>query len=175
MRRLILPFFLLFYGCVDTNQNQTADQGKYFFDLKGYFQKEAVRLSAQKRPVLKEVIRNNSKERRELLINWNRELELFSESDINKAAWKDSYRRVDSGHVVAYVATDDELRTKKILLEKGPDGKLKHIEINNHTSNFLYSSTEKLSYYPDKGYTIEKTQQIRVIGRNHYTINASLK
>jgi len=175
MRWFLIPFLFFMVGCNLSPEKQTDEGKNYFFDLRGYFAKESDRLSAEDQPVIKEVIRNNAAEKKKLKVNWKQELEIFAGSDINKAAWKDSYRTLVTGNSTAYLATQEDLKTRKIIIEKYPDGKLKHIEIHNHTGNFLYNSTEQLDYYPQNGYRIEKSQTVRVIGKNHYIINTRLR
>jgi hypothetical protein len=175
MRKLIAAAFLLMTGCTDPVISPEGERQNFFFDLKGYFEREAGRLSAEGKPVVKEVIRNGSTERKTVRIDWYSELALFRESDINKAAWRDSYRTEEKSGTITYTATDEDLRTRKITLEKGPDGKLKHVRIRNRTSNFLYTTSEVLDYYPGSGYRMEKNQQVRIIGTSHYTIKTQLK
>ena len=174
MKQLSIAVLLLLSGCTDPAEDRKADQN-YFFDLKGYFTREAGRLSEVRKPAEKEVTRNGSVERRVLMIDWDTELALFRESDINKAAWKDSYRTNRSGNTTTYTATDDDLRTRQIVLEKAPGGQFRHIRIRNRASNFLYTSTETLDYYPDSAYRIDRTQSVKVIGMNHYTIKTKLE
>ncbi|HEY0895274.1 MAG TPA: hypothetical protein VGE15_01855, partial [Sphingobacteriaceae bacterium] len=120
MKQLLIAVLFLLSGCTGPDVNPKENQHNYFFDLKGYFTREAARLSAAQKPAMKEVIRNRSVERRNMMIDWETELALFRESDINKAAWKDSYRTSKSGNTTTYTATDEDLRTRKITLEKGP-------------------------------------------------------
>lgn len=174
MKWLLIPVMLLAGGCGMAPEKQSGAKD-YFFDLQGYFETESARLSALNQSVIKEVIRNNAAEKKKLKVNWKQELEIFAGSDINKAAWKDSYRTVVNGNSTSYIATEEDLKTRKIIIEKHPDGKLKHIQVHNKTENFLYSSTEQLDYYPLHGYRIEKSQTVRVIGKNHYVINTRLR
>ncbi len=175
MKQLLIAVLFIVSGCTGPAGNPKENQSNYFFDLKGYFTREAARLSAAGKPALKEVIRNGSVERRNLMIDWNTELALFRESDINKAAWKDSYRATRSGSTTTYTATDDDLRTRKITLVDGPGGQFRHIRISNRISNFLYTTTETLDYYPGSGYRIDRSQSVRIIGTNHYIIKTKLQ
>src|SRR5687768_7668639 len=70
---------------------EDAAAAKYF-DLKAYFKADSGRLSKLNKPILKTVTHNGVTERKEVKIDdWARELSLFSQSDINKPAWRDSY------------------------------------------------------------------------------------
>ncbi|XHR93010.1 hypothetical protein ACFJIV_22110 [Mucilaginibacter sp. UC70_90] len=48
------------------------------------------------------------------------------------------------------------------------------ILIYNHTKNLLYETNEKLSYFPDSLYLIQKTQHVKLMGRNDYKVQGTL-
>lgn len=145
-----------------------------YFDLKAYFKADAARLSSIKKTAFKTVTHNGVTESKEVKIdNWARELSLFSESDINKPAWRDSYTVQTTPTMVIYTATDDDLKTRGIIVNKTGD-KVKYIVIYNYTKNILYYTKEKLTYMPDSIYKIEKTQHVRLLGLNKYVITGSL-
>jgi hypothetical protein len=142
-----------------------------FFDLSGYFTKEAARLKADNKLVFKTVEHNGDSESKKILIrDWDAELSLFKNSDINKPAWAGSYEVHGDGGLTIYMAKDTNLRTRKLMIRQ-EDGKVKWIVIYNHTpKNLLYDSFEKLTYIPDSLYLIEKRQSVRVLGINRYRI-----
>ncbi len=146
-----------------------------FFDLSGYFTKEAARLKVQNKPVLKTVEQNGTSESKKILIrDWDAELSLFKNSDINKPAWSSSYEIHGDGGLIIYLAKDTDLRTRKLMI-KQENGNVKWIVIYNHTpKNMLYDSFEKLTYIPDSLYLIEKRQSVRVLGINRYRIKGLL-
>ena len=151
-------------------ENATAK----YFDLKAYFKADSARLTRLNRAILKTVTHNGVTESKEVRIdNWSRELSLFSESDINKPAWRDSYKVQTTPTVVIYTATDDDLKTREIIVNKTGD-RVKYIVIYNYTKNILYYTKEKLTYWPDSLYKIEKTQHVRLLGLNKYVITGSL-
>ena len=172
---IVISLFLL-AGCTSSPGPAPQDQtAHYFFDLKGFIGKEAQRMNAEGSPLLKTVLRENSVEKKLSEVDWAEELQLFMESDINKAAWKNSYKKVVRGDTTFFIATDENLRTTAIRLERDGTGKLNRIGITNKTSNFLYSSVETLSYFPDSAYVIEKTQSVRLLGDNNFKIIGELK
>lgn len=143
-----------------------------FFDLSGYFTHEAARLQALNKPVLKTVEHNGEapETKRIPINNWNAELSLFKNSDINKPAWASSYDVHGDSNLTIYMAKDTSLRTRKLLIKREM-GKVKWIVIYNHTpKNLLYDSFEKLTYFPDSLYMIEKRQDVRILGINRYRI-----
>lgn len=166
---LILFVFLASCG------NENKETSKQYFDIKGYFSKEVKRLQEENSVINKTVVQNRQLEvRRVTLDNWETELELFSASDINKPAWKNSYQVIYRGNIKEYVSKDNQLKTRKISIESYR-GAIKHISISNASQNMLYSSEEQLDYYPDSLYSIKKRQTVRIIGTNSYSIFARFK
>ena len=152
---------------------ETGATAKYF-DLKEYFKSDLARLNKIPQPILKTVTHNGVTESKKVKIdNWERELSLFSESDINKPAWRDSYTIQQTDHTLIYMAMDPKLKTREIIVNKKPDGGVLYIAIYNYTKNLLYSTQEKLTYVPDSIYKIEKTQHVRLLGNNKYVITGS--
>jgi hypothetical protein len=168
-----LPVLLCFASC--KRDSSAAKDTMKFFDLKGYFAAEAARLSRLNPDVEKTAIYNYQTEEQKVHIdNWASELSMFTESDINKPAWKLSYDVQSSDGFVTYRAKDPELKTQDITIKKDGD-KIKWILIINHTkstifSKKLYETLEKLSYFPDSVYHIQKMQYTRLLGINHYNV-----
>jgi hypothetical protein len=160
---------LFFYTACKPDISSAGNAPKYF-DINGYFAGEAARLTKLNKPVLKTVIDNKNVETKQVFIkDWNTELDFFKSADINKPAWKNSYGLDSSGGFLIYKAKDQGLKTQELIIKK-QDGKIKWILIFNHTKNLLYQTREKLTYYPDSLYLIQKKQYVRVLGINNYTI-----
>jgi hypothetical protein len=146
-----------------------------YFDLKGYFDAEAVRLSRANKTVLKTVVHNTNTESKKVKItNWARELDLFTGSDINRPAWKNSYRVISSGDILFYKAKYPELKMREMVIKKDKL-QVRWVLIFNRNKNILYQTNEKLSYFPDSLYLIEKTQKIRLMGSNEYVIKGIMR
>jgi hypothetical protein len=157
------------FSCVK-NKAKAPDE-EFFFSLKNYFEKEAQRLTSEQPVILKEVKRNSLTEIKEIKIqDWEKEFGLFIESDINKLSWKDSYQETSHQDTLFYKSKDPKLRTQEIFIIKKND-RIKEISINNVVNNYLYKSYERLVYYPDSLYQINKQQEVIVIGTNDYHIS----
>ncbi len=176
MKRLSAIFFFIslsFTFC--TPEAQPDNSSKVYFDLKGFFKNEAEYLQKKNPLINKTVTKNDLKERQKLIVrNWVNELDLFAASDINKAAWRDLYEVKNTQSSTEYLAKDNKLRTRKIVIDKSHAGKIEHVFILNQVSNNLYSSAEELNYYTDSLYTIRKKQKILIIGANDYSITGEL-
>jgi hypothetical protein len=157
------------YACNKPEIKETGAELKYF-DLKEYFKKEATRLTKQNPLVDKTVGHNGTAENKKVHIgNWEKELNLFTESDINKPAWKLSYNVQAGDDSIVYNAKYPELETRQITIRKKA-GQVTEIAIVNNTHNILYNTTEKLIYAPNAWYLIEKMQKVKVMGANNYRI-----
>jgi hypothetical protein len=155
-------------ACAPDHKATTA--GLKYFDIKGFFHADSARLTKLNKPVFKTVYHNGATESKKVHIdNWGSELSLFSESDINRPAWKNSYNVVAEGNILIYKTNDPELKTKEIMIKK-VNGKVVYVMIYNDTKNALYHTEEVLSYFPDSLYQINKTQTVRLLGTNKYQI-----
>lgn len=171
---IAICFFALLLPACKPDIKETVATNKYF-DLQGYFKTEVARLNKLTQPILKTVTHNGATETRRVKItNWPRELNLFIEADINKPAWRDSYQIQQTDHTSIYMAKDTTLKTREIIINK-KDSKVQWIIIYNYTHNMLYTNHEKLVYVPDSVYSIEKTQHVKLMGINRYTITGYLK
>lgn len=168
----LVAFICFFVSCKPGNV-QTGTDLKYF-DIKGFFTADTARLRKLNHITHKMVYHNGVKETKDVHIgNWGLELNLFSQSDINKPAWRDSYTVVKTDNIEIYRAKDPDLKTREIMVKK-EDGKVKWLVIFNKTNNLLYQTSEKLSYFPDSIYIIQKYQKVRLLGANQYLIKGSL-
>jgi len=171
---LIAGFVLLLAINSCKSDSHSAANTNKFFDIKGYFRADSARLSKLNPLVNKTVIHNGITETKKIhVLNWGTELSLFSESDINKPAWKASYSVQTTDDFLIYTAKDPSLKTQRIIIKKVGE-QLKWIVIANHTKNILYESFEKLTYFPDSLYLIQKKQRVRVLGTDIYKISGSL-
>lgn len=149
---------------------EQVETKEYYFSLKNYFTQEASRLQKANTSIFKEVTRNSETEAKEIVIaDWELEFGLFIDSDINKLSWKESYETLKKNDSTFYIQKDSTLKTKKILIVKR-DSLVTEVLVENSIQNPLYKSKEKLHYYPDSLYRIEKTQKVRVLGENRYSI-----
>lgn len=152
-----------------------ANEKPVYFDIKGYFDNEAAKLAKQNKPVLKTIIHNGVTETKKVNIsNWKQELDMFASADVNKPAWRDSYAVQQSDTSIVYKAKDESLETRNVIISK-KDGKVQSILIYTHTpKNLLYETTTKLSWFPDSAYQIQKSQTVKLMGKNTYDISGKL-
>lgn len=166
-----LVAFMLLVNSIGCKPNTVSNNaGLKYFDVKGYFTSEATRLTKKRQMILKSIIYNKSTESKKVFIeDWNREFNFFIASDINKPSWKDSYSIEKTDNLLIYRAKFNDLKLKEMII-KQVDKKIKWVLIFNKTDNLLYHSTEKLSYFPDSLYLIEKQQKVKLLRKNTYTV-----
>jgi hypothetical protein len=171
--RLIFLLFFILASCKPAEEKLFITP---FVDIKGFFESEVIRLNKNKSVTDKTITQNGlSETKKGIQINWKNELSLFTGSDINKAAWQDSYRIIKDNSSITYLAIDTNLRTKEIQIKMDSNTKPQHILIKNSSKNYLYESTETLIYIPDSAYSIEKYQKVILLGKNKYLIRALIK
>ena len=122
-----------------------------FFDLAGFARREQLRLSALG-PVEKSVNLDGKEERRILKRpDWKAEMDLLAGADINKPAWKDSYRadtlRNEDGSpsMLDYRSVDPKLRVQRLEIFLGEDG-VDSVSARMLVSNPLHDTEERISY-----------------------------
>ncbi|RYD91916.1 MAG: hypothetical protein EOP54_21650 [Sphingobacteriales bacterium] len=165
---------LVFISGLQSCRPDVKDNHVRFFDIKGFFAADSAKLTKLNPLVRKLASHNGHVEIKKLHIkNWGSELSLFTGSDINKPAWEQDYELTETDTLLQYKAKLPELKTRIILVKKQA-GKVKEISIYNSTENFLYTNTEKLTYFPDSLYRIQKTQHVVLLGTNYYKIEGLL-
>jgi hypothetical protein len=169
MNKLVC-FILILFVCSCSSKEDKIAQTKSYFDVKGYFNNEIVRLGKKNQAVEKAVSINGAKEEQKITItNWKQELQSFLDADINKASWKGSFNLVKTGNLSTYTSQSDKIAVKK--LEVKFDGKeVKSIKMFINNVNNLYTSQDSLSYFPDSLYQIKKTQHIKLLEAKNYEI-----
>lgn len=156
----------------EVKENPTPNK---FFDLKGYIQQEIKRLEAAQPKVSKTVAVNDKTETKELSgLNYDRELEIFIQSDINRRDWFEKYR-ADSTFQnsqlteIQYTAQKEDLRTRQLIIDF-QNGKVSKIYIKNGGENMAAGSEQELTYQPDSGYHIESLQHTALVKDKRFRI-----
>lgn len=164
-------------GCQQASKEAQNDTNeKIFFDLENYIQQEIKQLEHLKPSVKKTVAINDQTETKELSgLNYNRELEIFRNADINRQDWFDKYRADSTFQdnqltAVQYTALEDKLRTRllKVDFEKGAVAK---IYIENGAKNMAAGSEQQLTYEPGNGYHIESLQHTALAKDKRFRID----
>lgn len=172
---LICGFLLLLcYSCGDPTVAGQKNAHTYF-NLKGYIEQESGRLGRSNPTVQKTVMVNDSSESKEIKIqDWKKELSVFSDADMNRAAWKGLFQVKKSGEQEVYTSDHKKVPVKEVVIIRR-NGQLYGLQIFIRNSNTLYTSADTLSYYPDSLYEVKKTQNIRLLSTKNYRITGKFK
>jgi len=171
---------VLFSACKPEIKNNGA------FNLKEYFAGEIAILKKQNLHVFKTVTHDAITKTKAVnhnavtesktvhIADWAQELSLFTDADINKPAWKNSYKVIDEGGLLIYRAKEKDLKVRELIIKRDKQ-KVDYILIYNKTDNLLYTTTQKLTYFPDSLYQIETMQHVKLMGSNFYRITGVIK
>ena len=164
---------LVLGGCAANEQNKP--QSAAYFDLKGYFEKEATKLNKLNLEIDKSVAINGSAEQKIVKIkDFNKELSTFIASDINKLSWRGSFTVKKDANAERYITINDKIPVKQIEIHY-LNKKIKQIQIVSVTDNILYHSSDTLNYFPDSLYEIRKTQKIKLLKKKVYVVVGKFK
>ena len=165
----------------ESNPTNELNTPKVYFSLQDFFQSEIDKLQSKQVVLHKYAFLNGKTEKKALHeIDWKTEFGAFLNSDINKPAWKDSYKIDSSANLqgqkqITYTALKPDLRTQKIAIHFGKDGiHPTFIQVVNQSKNPIYDATENLKYEVEKGYTIENEQQIMWMEKDNFKIEGEL-
>lgn len=152
---------LFFTSCKKETEKQFSIK---YFDIKSYFEKEAARMQHQNLSITKKIEKNNITENNVFYsVDWKNELKSFTECDINRPAWLQSYR-IDSAisnekAIIKYSAKDSSLNISLIQIifsEITPVS----IHIIRKNNNRFFTNESYLSFIAGKGYSIDIHQKI---------------
>ncbi|MFC4210046.1 hypothetical protein ACFOWA_02555 [Pedobacter lithocola] len=165
------------FGLFSCNQREEskANTDLLYFDINGYFKKEASRLKKTNPQITKQVFVNNATETKTQTIkDWDKELAIFSSADINKSSWRGSFTIDRTANKEHYTSASKKIPVKDVLIEKY-NQEIQKVQIIISNKNILYTSGDTLTYYPDSLYQIKKHQQIKLLNAKNYQISGRFK
>lgn len=148
--RFCFPFLLSILLVVSSCTNPAQqNQSNIYYDVLGFVKRQVSDLSVQKPMVRKAVaINENRNQQTTRDINWTRELELFTQADINKPALRSSYQIIRPDSLTyQYTLKNSEERLSVRSLRVQVDSvtrQPRRIEAVLQTQNPLYSSERTL-------------------------------
>lgn len=169
MKKILFCCLVVIYSSCNLKEQDKASS-KSYFDLDRYFKSEVSRLTKANLIIDKTVIVNAKSEEKKVNIkNWEKELESFISADINKAAWRGSFKIKKNKSSEVYLNDNEKIPVKKVEITYR-NNKISAIKIFITNTNRLYTSKDSLSYYPDSLYQIKKVQQIKLMDQKIYQI-----
>lgn len=188
--RFVYPFFLLVTllttSCTDSAQ---PNQPNVYYDVLGYVKGQIAEAATQK-PLITKTVAINEKRNQQTTrdINWSRELELFTQADINKPALRASYQttRPDSLTYQYTLKNSEERLTVRSLTVRldSATHKPSRIEAVLQTTNPLYSSERRLLLESGPAanrqwgiyhYTVSGFQKLPYFDKNEFLVDGRMK
>ncbi len=165
--------YLLLLGCfwlgceqLPESESTLAKGEKPFFDLKGFFRQEINQLDSLQ-PRLRKTVRLDGSEETKILdtLDYDSELQVFLDSDINRIAWIDRYstdsiRRARRLQRLVYRAKSEDLKTKLLAITFDSAGEVDLIRVRNNADSPTYQLEQRLRYKVDSGFVIQTRQEI---------------
>lgn len=153
-------FLILFAVILNSCNYDPSGSGMVhtFYDLKGYFNEEVVRLEKENKQLSKTILKDGKAESvRVNDVDWKTELLSFATADINKPALYSAYR-TDSTFAgnqltVHYSARDSAPLIRDIII-KFKNNRPDTITVTRVMSNAYVYSTEIMNYYGDGNFEI---------------------
>ena len=158
-------------------QEESAGEKQSYFSVPNYIKKEEGLLLKKRAGLFKNILFDKKSD--SVYIDhpdWDKELELIGELDINKSAWKGSFdvdTLIRSGNtIVSYKPKRKEIsvRLLQIFFNGSTPEKLHIIKLNQ---NFVYSSRMELWYYSQRGFLINGKQNVLNFLDKQYSIQAN--
>lgn len=187
MKPSILLFLCLFAFACDNSSTQTASKPVYF-DVAGYVKGQIQTLSTQKPTVAKNAFINQKANNQTTQdIDWEKELDLFVQADINKPAFRTSYTvvRPDSLTYHYTLKPSEEKLTVRALMVKLDSVTRQPAQITAvlKSENPLYQSERRIllesGVNKAKGWSIQKYQvegfqQLTYFDRNEFRVQGKV-
>jgi hypothetical protein len=173
----VLILFMMLMSC---NSDSQTEEIKRYFDLKGLIAKQIERLLTEKPLVVKTIAMADTSETQSIqTIDWTKELEFFTQTDLNKPAYINSYQVDSSSMGVKYVLKENEkLPVKYLSISRvGEEGIVVEALVSN--DNYLYQTERhlKLSLNSNQvtDYQIDGFQKIVFGNKKPFKINGKVE
>lgn len=174
-KKLYIAVFALALLSCNQRKAAEANTGFLYFDIKGYFGKEISRLQKLNPTVQKTVsVNGNTDNKATHIADWQKELAIFVNADINKTSWRGSFKINQENGADVYTSDNKKIPVKKVLVERS-NAKINKLEIIIDNKNILFQTQDTLTYYPDSLYQIKKQQKIRLLNQKKYLVVGKLK
>jgi hypothetical protein len=176
---LSVAFLFVLLSCDGNIPEDASVNEKAFYDVKGFIECQIVVLEKERPEVSKKVSMGNEHNALQTKdMDWEKELGLFIQADINKPAFKQSYSvsRPDSSTYVYVSKEGDRLAVRNLKIVVDSTGVPAQIEALIKSENKLYVS-EKHIFMKAKNnriqqYRISGYQQLIMMDRKPFSVDA---
>ncbi len=185
-RTTLFLFLILSTVLACQSPGPTQQQPNLYYDVAGFITGQ-VQLLAQQSPSVKKTMMVNGEEevRTTQEVDWDQELELFLQTDLNKPAYRLSYitSRPDSLTYEYKIRPDEDLPVRYLRVKlDAPGGKPEEIQARLLTENKLYQSEKNLllrsgavgGTWRVKSYQIQGYQELAISDRKPFAIRGEI-
>lgn len=164
-RLIVLAFCLTALAC--NQQSNTKKDFHVHFSTNDFIKGQITALTSSKTILSKDIQKDGGMETQHIIIpEWPVELQPFIDSDINKPALKDSYRKdslmMDSNKTIIYSAIDSGGAVKHLVIYYTGQ-EISKLQVHIYKKNNLYTSSRTMEYTVNKGYSIVGYQKVRFL------------
>ncbi len=142
MRKLLF-ISLLLLGCNESNNKNIP---KHCYDLAGFINQQISQLTANKPLIQKNLlIDEKTGVIQTKAIDWDKELELFLQADLNKQSYQLSYDKDSTQNMLVYrLKKGESLPIKRLKIAFDEEKSPKYIEALMQVENYLYQSEKTI-------------------------------
>ncbi len=168
--------YLIVAGLLLTACQPSTTEVQGLFDTKQFFTQEIAKLKNKRATLQKQVGFNTLSDSLTLTneINWENELQLFSELDLAKPTNAKQFT-IDTAwnndeSIINYTAIDQAQRIRQIWITLDNNKQVKAIACRTAQKTNLFGSSQYLRYVTDSGFSIYTRQQTQLADDAVYTI-----
>lgn len=172
----LIGISIFIYSCSEQQPEKNIRE-KLYFDLAAVVQKDIDLNLSRHCGEEKSVLVNDVKETKVISdVDWNKELLPLSECDINKPAWKTRFS-VDTvnnmeGTSIQYHTLSNKINIRSMVV-KMKNNEVEKIIITKKISSLIFSSDQRIEYFPGKGFTVRGEQKAAMM--KNFEINVDVK
>ncbi len=150
----------------------------YYFDLPAFMSDEILNLNSEEQWVRKKVTKDGHTQVIERgNINWEEELDGFTECDLNRPAWRGAFKidtiSLERVYVITYKAINKEIPVKNVVITVGKETKqCLQVTVDRSTKNCLYTSDQKLLFTTGEGYMVKGKLSVTFLFDSEYSIES---
>lgn len=175
----ILLFAVMLGSCTQDPTEVYFDDERNYYDLPSCMRKQVDALNTMGKHVRKKLTKDGHTQVLEHgNVNWDEELELFLDSDINRPAWRGAFKadtvQLERMYVITYRTENEEIPVKNVVVTIDKENKqCLRLTIDRQTDNFLYTSVQKLFFTPGEGYTIKGSLKVVFLFESEFAVEST--
>lgn len=174
----ILSICVVFSSCDKDPAEAYYEDQRFYYDLPSFIQKQIGNLKEKGQRIRKLVKKDGHSHIIEKgNINWEEELGLFLESDINRPAWRGEFKvdtiKLEREYVVTYKTENKEIPVRNVVITiDRKTGQCLKVTVDRRTENFLYSSDQSLYFTTGEGYMMKGKLSVNYLFDSEYSIES---